>query len=119
MARKIAPMARLARLVIAAALTVTGPAFSAAIALITLITLIAEPAAFADDGGDVAVGTSLQATEDVTLHRAEIIRGSRVSVTKLVLRSGRLDGVRVALADGHVVTMSLAQMHRSFRVVHD
>src|SRR4051794_640658 len=52
---------------------------------------------------DIAVGTELVATADVTLHQAEISKGSRVSVTKLLKRDGHVDGLSVALADGHVV----------------
>ena len=35
------------------------------------------------DEAPIAVGTELMATSDVTLHTAEIAKGSRVSVTKL------------------------------------
>ncbi len=65
----------------------------------------------------IAVGTELMATSDVTLHQAELVRGSRVSVTKLNLRDGKLDSVNVALADGHVVKMPLAAVRSYFRVV--
>jgi hypothetical protein len=67
----------------------------------------------------IDVGTQLMATSDVTLHKAEIAKGSRVSVTKLSKSGGRLDGVSVALADGHVVKVTMAQVHTFFRVVPD
>ena len=65
----------------------------------------------------IEVGTELQATTDVTLHRAEIAKGSRVSVTKVLVHGGRVDGLSVALADGHVVKVTLEQVHSYFRVV--
>jgi hypothetical protein len=78
-----------------------------------------EPSAWADEAPEVEVGTALEATADVTLHKATIAKGSRVNVTKLLLRSGRLEGVSAALADGHVVKISMAQLHTSFRVAKD
>lgn len=81
---------------------------------------VSEGVALADDDrSDIAVGTALQATSDVTLHKAEIAKGSRVSVTKVLVHAGRLDGVSVALADGHVVKMTASQLHSFFRIVHD
>jgi hypothetical protein len=110
MVRRIVRVPRIHRLAFAVALAVLAPAASA---------VVNEGVALADDGGDIAVGTSLQATSDVTLHKAEIVKGSRVNVTKLLVRAGRLDGVSVALADGHVVKVSLAQLHSFFRIVRD
>lgn len=104
-------MQRLPRLLLTVAL--------AALAAPAASTVIGEGVACADDRHEIAVGTALQATSDVTLHRAEIAKGSRVNVTKLLIRAGRLDGVSVALADGHVVKVTLAQLHSFFRVVHD
>lgn len=95
---------------LAVALAVLAPAVG---------TVVNEGVARADGGADIAVGTSLQATSDVTLHRAEIAKGSRVNVTKLLVRAGRLHGVSVALADGHVVKVSLTQLHSFFRIVRD
>ncbi|MFT3775079.1 MAG: hypothetical protein QM820_57765 [Minicystis sp.] len=97
------------------ALTVALAAFAAP----AVSVVMGEATALADDGNEIAVGTELQATSDVTLHQAEISKGSRVNVTKLLVRSGRLDGVSVALADGHVVKMTLSQLHSFFRVVHE
>ncbi len=71
----------------------------------------------ASDGANEAaidVGTELMATSDVTLHRAEIAKGSKVSVTKV-----QVDGLNVALADGHVVKVTMAQVHTYFRVVDE
>ena len=87
---------------------------AAAIALALLATGITEARAEEDA---ISIGTELMATSDVTLHRAEIARGSKVSVTKLNLREGKLDSVNVALADGHVVKMPLVAVRSYFRVV--
>lgn len=78
--------------------------------------MVAEGAAYAEDR-EIAVGTELQATSDVTLHKAEIAKGSKVNVTKVMRRGQRIDGVSVALADGHVVKMTLAQVRAFFRVL--
>jgi hypothetical protein len=67
----------------------------------------------------IDVGTELVATTDVTLHQAEIAKGSRVSVTKLSKNGGQIDAVSVALADGHVVKVTMAQVHTYFRVAGD
>ena len=67
----------------------------------------------------IDVGTELVATSDVTLHQAEIAKGSRVSVTKLSKSGGQIDAVNVALADGHVVKVTIAQVHTYFRVASD
>jgi hypothetical protein len=95
------------------------------LALAVLFAVAAVPAADAlgvsrearADEDPIDVGTQLMATTDVTLHQAEIAKGSRVSVTKLSKNAGRLDGVSVALADGHVVKVTMAQVHTFFRVV--
>jgi prepilin-type processing-associated H-X9-DG protein len=74
--------------------------------------------AFAEEH-PIGVGTELMATSDVTLHQAEIAKGSRVSVTKLSESGGRVESVNVALADGHVVKVTIAQVHTFFRVVEE
>lgn len=74
-------------------------------------------AAEADD--DLAVGTELLATSDFSVHRAEIAKGSRVSVTKRIVREGKLDGVNVALPDGHVVMMPIGAVRSYLRVVSE
>jgi hypothetical protein len=100
---------RLVRFVLAGALAVAvSPAAFA---------VPAERAAFAGEDREIAVGTELMAVADVTLHKAEIAKGSRVSVTKVELRDGKLDGVSVALADGHVVKLPMATVHTYFQVV--
>ena len=71
------------------------------------------------DERPIDVGTELMATTDVTLHAAEIAKGSRVSVTKLSRNGGQVDTVSVALADGHVVKVTMAQVHTFFRVVEE
>lgn len=65
---------------------------------------------------DIAVGTELVATADVSLHKAEICKGSHVSVTKVSVHDGRVDGVSVALADGHVVKVTMGTVRSYFRV---
>jgi hypothetical protein len=94
------------------------------LALAVLIAVAAVPAAGALGGvaqaaeeDPIDVGTQLMATTDVTLHQAEIAKGSKVSVTKLSKSAGRIEGVSVALADGHVVKVTIAQVHTFFRVV--
>jgi len=104
-------MLRLIRIAFAVALAVAVPAAAG---------LAGERVALADDErSDIAVGTELEATSDVTLHQAEIAKGSKVSVTKVLGRSGQIDGLSVALADGHVVKVTMTQVHSYFRVIHD
>lgn len=68
---------------------------------------------------EIAVGTELMATEDLQLSRAGIAKGSRVSVTKLLLRQGDLTNVDVVLADGHVVKkIAIGTIRCFFRVVN-
>jgi prepilin-type processing-associated H-X9-DG protein len=67
----------------------------------------------------IDVGTELMATTDVTLHKAEIAKGSRVSVTKVSRSGGQVDTLNVALADGHVVKVTMAQVHTYFQVVNE
>jgi hypothetical protein len=57
------------------------------------------------------------AIDNVTLHRAEIAKGSRVSVAEVVLRAGKLDGVSLELADGHIVKVGVAMVRSHFTVV--
>jgi hypothetical protein len=95
------------------------------VVLATLLGLLAAPvldttlgnnAAFAAEETDLAIGTELVATADVALHKADIAKGSHVSVTKLLLSRGHLDGVDVALADGHVVKVTLGTVRSYFAV---
>ncbi len=95
------------------------------VVLATLLALAAAPvlestlgnnAALAAEENDLVVGTELVATADVALHKAEIAKGSHVSVTKLLLSRGRLDGVDVALADGHVVKVTLGTVRSYFQI---
>jgi prepilin-type processing-associated H-X9-DG protein len=67
----------------------------------------------------IEVGTELMATSNVQLHSAEIAKGSRVSVTKVMKNGDSVQTVNVALADGHVVKISIAQVHSYFQVVAD
>lgn len=88
-----------------------------ALAAVPAAGVVLIPAAACANERQLAVGDELQATSDVTLHKAEICKGSRVSVTKVSSHDGQVDGVSVALADGHVVKMTMTQVHTFFRVV--
>lgn len=70
-----------------------------------------------DEGLDV--GTRLVALDSVTVSQAEIAKGTTVNVTKLLRRQGRLAGVDVELADGHVARVPIATVRSSFRVIDD
>jgi hypothetical protein len=66
---------------------------------------------------DIAVGTQLVATRNVQLHQAEIVKGSKVSVTNLARRMGQIESVDVELADGHVVPkVGMITIRSAFRV---
>lgn len=69
--------------------------------------------------GELSVGMRLMALSNVTLQKAEILKGSKVSVTQLVKHAGVLDGVALELADGHVVKVALSTVRSLFRVVDD
>jgi hypothetical protein len=99
-------MPRFARLVLALALAATPVA----------VVAVAEEGVAVAGERPIEVGTELEATTDVTLHQADIAKGSRVSVTKLLVKGGQLDGLSVALADGHVVKVTMSQVHTYFRV---
>ena len=95
------------------------------VVLATLLALLAAPvldatlgnnAALAAEENDLLVGTELVATADVALHKAEIAKGSHVSITKLLVSRGHLDGVNVALADGHVVNVTLGTVRSYFQI---
>jgi hypothetical protein len=84
-----------------------------------VFAVVAEPStAFAAER-PIEVGTELMATADVQLHSAEIAKGSRVSVTKVSRSGDKVQSVSVALADGHVVKVTMAQVHTYFQVVTD
>lgn len=70
-----------------------------------------------DEGLDV--GTRLVALDSVMVSQAEIARGTTVNVTRLLHRQGRLAGVDVELADGHVARVPIATVRSSFRVLED
>jgi hypothetical protein len=88
-------------------------------AALPAVELLAGGVALANEERALEIGTELMATSDVTLHQAEIAKGSKVSVTKLSKNGGQVDAVSVALADGHVVKVTIAQVHTYFRVVAD
>ena len=51
------------------------------------------------------------------LHKAEIAKGSKVSVTKLDKREGHVASVDVELADGHIVPrVQMGTIRSLFRV---
>jgi prepilin-type processing-associated H-X9-DG protein len=105
-------VSRTHRLALTVALAVIAPA----------IPLSGSSVAYAEAAAaesPIDVGTELMATSDVTLHKAEIAKGSRVSVTKITRHGEEVDAVNVALADGHVVKVTMAQVHTFFRVVAD
>jgi hypothetical protein len=68
---------------------------------------------------EIGVGTELLATEDVQLSRAGISKGSKISITKLLLRQGEVASVDVLLADGHVVKkVAIGTIRTFFRVLN-
>ncbi|WP_437761737.1 hypothetical protein WMF27_03155 [Sorangium sp. So ce281] len=67
----------------------------------------------------LAVGAQLEALADVKVARAEVARGSRVSVARLIERQGQLTAVDVELADGHVARVAMATVRTSFRVLSE
>ena len=66
----------------------------------------------ADEG--ISVGAELVALSDVTLSKAEIVKGARVSVAKLMQH----DVALVELADGHMVKVAIGTLRSLFRVDH-
>jgi hypothetical protein len=79
--------------------------------------LLAAPSlARAEDDAAIAPGTELEAVESVTLHQAEIAKGSKVSVTDVVKHAGKVDGVSIDIGDGHIVKVGLATVRNFFRV---
>ena len=73
-----------------------------------------EPAAIDEH---IAVGTELVAVANVTLRRAVIVKGSRVSVTKLSRRGGQLSSVDMELPDGYVLKqVAIGTIRALFRV---
>ncbi|WP_437798700.1 hypothetical protein [Sorangium sp. So ce693] len=67
----------------------------------------------------IAVGVQLEALSDVKVARAEVARGSRVSVARLIERQGQLTAVDVELADGHIARVAMATVRKSFRVLSE
>ncbi|WP_437835360.1 hypothetical protein [Sorangium sp. So ce1153] len=67
----------------------------------------------------IAVGAQLEAVADVKVARAEVARGSRVSVARLIERQGQLTAVDVELADGHIARVAMATVRTSFRVLSE
>ena len=68
----------------------------------------------------LTVGTELMAMDDIRLARAEVAKGAKVSITKLLVRQGSVASVDVALADGHVIKkVALTTIRDFFRIVSD
>ena len=68
----------------------------------------------------LTVGTELMAMDDIRLARADISKGAKVSISKLLVRQGRIASVDVVLADGHVVKkVALTTIRDFFRIVSD
>ncbi|MCK6587231.1 MAG: hypothetical protein L6Q76_06570 [Polyangiaceae bacterium] len=68
----------------------------------------------------LTVGTELMAMDDIRLARADVAKGAKVSISKLLVRQGRIAGVDVVLADGHVVKkVALSTLRDFFRIVGD
>ncbi|WP_437734873.1 hypothetical protein [Sorangium sp. So ce1335] len=68
---------------------------------------------------DIAVGVRLEAVADVKVARAEVARGSTVSVARIIERQGRITAVDVELADGHIARVAMATVRASFRVLSE
>jgi hypothetical protein len=66
---------------------------------------------------DLLVGKQLQALADVSIHKAEIAKGTLVHITKLVASAGKIEAVAVELGDGQVVKMALSTVRTFFKVV--
>lgn len=68
----------------------------------------------------ITEGTELMAMEDLKLARADIVKGAKVSVAKLLVRQGQVASVDVMLADGHVIKkVALGTIRTFFRIVSD
>src|SRR5262252_471912 len=94
-----------------------GLVLGAALAFVALPAAeIASPTPARAETPDIRVGTELVALTNATLGKAEILKGSKVVVTKLLGGAGKVEGVAVALADGHVVKVALATVRSLFRI---
>jgi hypothetical protein len=68
----------------------------------------------------LTVGTELMAMDDIRLARAEVAKGAKVSISKLLVRQGRIASVDVVLADGYVIKkVALGTIRDFFRIVGD
>jgi hypothetical protein len=66
----------------------------------------------------LTVGTELMAMDDIRLARAEVAKGAKVSISKLLVRQGRIASVDVVLADGYVIKkVALGTIRDFFRIV--
>ncbi len=93
---------------------------TAGAAALPAVLVAGESVALAHEEGDLDVGTQLVAVTDVTLHRAEIMKGSKVRVTKVAIQGGRVASVDVELADGHVVQkVAVTKIRTAFRIDSD
>lgn len=87
--------------------------------------LLTAPVARADGpvrvqpSAEITVGSQLEALQDVTLGQAELSKGSKVNVVKVVHRKGNLASVDVELADGQVTRAPATTIRTFFRVIGD
>jgi hypothetical protein len=78
--------------------------------------LLAAPSLARADEAPLAPGMELEAIQSVTLHQAEIAKGSKVAVTDVVKHEGKIDGVKIDLGDGHIVKVALATVRNFFKI---
>ena len=94
--------------------------FGVALAFVGLpATEIAAPNEARAESVEIGVGTELEAIADITLSKAEIAKGSKVSVAKLMEHGGRIEGALLELADGHVISVAIGTVRSLFSVVHE
>lgn len=69
---------------------------------------------------ELSAGTKLVATGDVKVRRVQIAKGSRLLVTNVARRAGRIASVDVELPDGYVLrSVGIRTILALFRVVSD
>jgi hypothetical protein len=96
--------------------------FAAGLAVIAVTGPVAasdQGEARAETPAELTVGARLEALADVPIGQAEVAKGSKVSVIKLLHRQGRLASVFVELADGQVARVAVTKIRTFFRVVTD
>lgn len=91
---------------IAAALVLTGP-----------VAFAGDAEVRARTSAEISVGAQLEALQDVTLGQAELVKGSKVNVVKVLHRKGNLASIDVELADGHVARAPATTIRTFFRLI--